>query len=387
MVQFNLQAVNQEAHHSFLDHWQPQHLQSEATTFPAEMYTSGEIYQLEQKEIFGKNWCYVGHISQLQGPGSYFTVDIAEQPLVILLNKAGELRGFFNICTHRAGPVAVGNGKCNRLTCLYHAWSFDLEGNLRGIPDMETATGFDAESHALTEIKVDTWGPFIFVNLDSNCHPLAVQLGELPEMFKRYRFGEWARVHSVDYYTNTNWKLYVENNVESYHEFSVHKSIAKYYQATKAEARHYYYLQYAPFPPDDDIYALMQPGHHFEGLGEAEMHGKSTISFFPNFAWIIRPWIAIIYLIDPQGVAKTRIRWDWLVPDTEVAKSPENLKPLIAFFDNIQQEDLRLLPDIQKRIQSLGYRPGRLSPTRDVGPHLFQELIMRSLTASRNSEP
>ena len=84
----------------------------------------------------------------MEGPGSYFTVDIAEQPLVILLNKAGELRGFFNVCTHRAGPVALGSGKCNRLTCLYHAWSFDLEGNLRGIPDMETAENFDLVSHS-----------------------------------------------------------------------------------------------------------------------------------------------------------------------------------------------------------------------------------------------
>ena len=92
---------------NFLQAWKPQSLQSEATTFPAEMYTSPRIYQLELERIFGKSWYYVGHISQLQGPGSYFTVDIAEQPLVILQNKAGELRGFFNVCTHRAGPIAL----------------------------------------------------------------------------------------------------------------------------------------------------------------------------------------------------------------------------------------------------------------------------------------
>lgn len=344
------------------------------------MYISDDIYRLEQSEIFGKCWCYVGHVSQLDGPGSYFTVEIAEQPLVIVQTKAGELQAFFNICTHRAGPVALGSGKCRRLTCLYHAWSFDLEGNLRGIPDMEAAKDFDVASHALTAVNVDTWGPFIFVNLNPNCQPLAVQLGKLPELFQRYRFQDWARVHSVDYTTNTNWKLYVENNVESYHEASVHNSLVKYYRHTQATARHYYYLQYASFPPDDEAYQFyMTPGRYFEGLGDAELKGKSTMSFFPNFAWIIRPWIAIIYLIDPQGVSKTRVRWDWLVPDTEVAKSPENVEPLIEFFDTIQQEDLHLLPHIQKRIESLGYRPGRLSPSREMGTHLFQELVMRSL--------
>ncbi|MBD2057183.1 aromatic ring-hydroxylating dioxygenase subunit alpha [Oculatella sp. FACHB-28] len=368
-----------------LNTWQPQSLHTEAITLPAELYTSETIYQLEQRLIFGKTWCYVGHVNQLQGAGSYFTVELAEQPLIIVQDQSNNLRGFFNVCPHRAAPLATDSGKCNRLTCLYHAWSFDLEGNLKGIPDMQEAENFSWADQALTPIQVDTWGPFIFVNLDLHAPPLGTQLGELPELFKSYQFNEWARVHSVDYYTDTNWKLYVENNVESYHEFSVHSSIAKYYKATKAEARHHYYLQYAPFPPDDEYYS-MDADLIFSGLGDVEKHGKWTVSLFPNFAWIIRPWIAIIYLIEPQGRSRTRIRWDWLVPDTEAAKSPQNLEPLIQFFDNIQQEDLRLLPAIQKRIQSSGYRPGRLSPTREVGTHLFQELVMRHLTQTVDSK-
>lgn len=153
---------------NYLYTWKLQNLKSEATTFPSEMYTDEAIYQLEQKQIFAKHWCYVGHLSQLQGSGSYFTVEIAEQPLVIIQDKAGELRGFYNICPHRAGPVAVSSGKCTHFTCLYHAWSFDLAGNLRGIPDMEAAKNFNPASHTLTSVKVDTWGPFIFVNLDPN---------------------------------------------------------------------------------------------------------------------------------------------------------------------------------------------------------------------------
>ncbi|NJN85204.1 MAG: hypothetical protein HC881_01330 [Leptolyngbyaceae cyanobacterium SL_7_1] len=238
-------------------------------------------------------------------------------------------------------------------------------------------------SIGLTPIQVDIWGAFIFVNLDLKAPPLATQLGELPELFQSYHFADWARVHSVDYYTDTNWKLYVENNVESYHEFSVHSSIARYYRSTAAEARHYYYLQYAPIPATDPDYQSRTPDHCFSGLADKEKYGKWTVSLFPNFAWIIRPWIAIIYLIDPQGRSRTRIRWDWLVPNTAIARSPENVEPLIEFFDRIQQEDLRLLPEIQKRIESSGYRPGRLSPTREMGTHLFQELVLRHL---RNSE-
>lgn len=378
------ETISDSQKRSWLQSWQPRSLSSGAVTLPAEMYYSPEIYRLEQEQIFGKYWYYVGHVSQLDGPSSYFTVDIAEQPLVILQNKVG-LRAFFNICTHRAGPVAVGSGKCNRLTCLYHAWSFDLEGNLRGIPDMETAENFDVEAHALKAVNVDTWGPFIFVNLDPNCEPLAAQLGELPQMFERYRLSEWKRAHSIDYWTDTNWKLYVENNTESYHEPSVHPVLGKYYQGVKAEARHHYYLQYTPFVGNDDLPASLDPELYMHGLNDYEMAGVSTMSFFPNFAWITSPTCAIIYLVDPQGPKRTRVRWDWLVPNTPSATSCENLQPLIEFFDNIQKEDLQLLPAVQTRIQSMGYRQGRLSPTREVGTHLFQELIMKSISSSANA--
>jgi choline monooxygenase len=372
---------------SWLASWQSRSLYHEAAALPAEMYSSPEIYRLEQTQIFGKYWYYVGHISQLDGPGSFFTVDIAEQPLVILQAKTGELRAFFNICTHRAGPVALGSGKCNRLTCLYHAWSFDLDGSLRGIPDMDTAKDFDVAAHALTPVNVDVWGPFIFVNLNPDAEPLSVQLGELPELFRRYQFSNWARAHSIDYWTDTNWKLYVENNTESYHEPSVHPVLAKYYQHIKAEARYHYYLQETPLFVDSQDDLSPQPSHLCApGLSPEEMQRVSTMSFFPNFAWIVSPTCAIIYLIDPQGPLRTRVRWDWLVPDTPEARSPENLDPLIEFFDNIQKEDLNLLPEVQKRIQSMGYVQGRLSPTREVGTHLFQELIMQAIRQPLVSE-
>jgi choline monooxygenase len=204
-------------------------------------------------------------------------------------------------------------------------------------------------------------------------------MGELPELFQRYKFENWFRAHSIDYWTDTNWKLYVENNTESYHEPSVHPILAKYYQDIHAEARYHYYLQYTPFFGNDELPKNMHPDLYAPGLNEAEMDGVSTMSFFPNFAWITTPTCAIIYLVDPQGPLKTRVRWDWLVPNTEMAKSPENMAPLIEFYDNIQKEDLDLLPEIQKRIQSMGYVQGRLSPKREVGTHLFQELIMKAI--------
>jgi phenylpropionate dioxygenase-like ring-hydroxylating dioxygenase large terminal subunit len=358
--------------------WRSQPL-TEAKTLPAEVYFSPEFYRLEQTKIFGQYWYYVGHISQVASPGAYFTVEVAGQPLIILRDRTNQLRGFYNVCPHRAAPLVSGTGECYKFTCPYHAWSFDLCGNLQGAPEMELAIEFDPADHALKSVQVETWGPFIFVNQNSQAQPLATQLGELPARFQNYRLDQWARVHSVDYMLEANWKLHIENTAESYHEPSVHPAIAKLYAHVTAEARHYYYLQRAPLPLDEDSDRQANPDLYASGLSDEDMQQISVMSFYPNFAWILAPGYVATYLFDPQGPTRTRVRIDWLVPNTDAAKSPENLEPLIAFMDNLQQEDMRLLVEIQKRVTSMGYHQGRLCPKREMGVHLFQQLTMQAV--------
>ncbi len=374
----------------YLKTWEPMSPRK-ANSFPAFMYTSEEVFKLEREQFFSKTWIYVGHISQLNGSNSYFTTSIAEIPLVIVRDNNDVLRAFHNVCTHRAAPVAIGSGQCNRLVCPYHAWTFDLEGNLRGIPNFEGYEDFNAADHNLKAIHLDTWGPFIFVNIAADCELFEAQLNELPELFSGYRFNEWKRVHFIDYTTETNWKLYVENNAENYHEPIVHKSSYSTnevswnnnYNSIQCEARHYYYLQHTPHPQDDSGNYGFKPELIQAGLPARQMEGTSVISFWPNFAWIACPESIIVYTIDPQSAAKTRIRWEWFVPDTETAQSPENLERLIGLYDRVQQEDMALLPLVQKGVESPGYVAGPFSPSREVGVHRFQELLIEHLSGRR----
>lgn len=375
---------------SFLQEWQPYDLDREAISFPSEMYTSPEIYRLEQDRIFGKTWIYVGLIQQLQGPGSYFTIEIAEQPLIILLDKNGQLRAFFNVCPHRASPLALGSGQCNKLTCLYHAWTFDLEGKLKGAPEMETAENFDLEAHSLTAIKVDTWGAFIFVNLDPASPPLSTQLGDLPEKLQHYQLNDWVIAHSYEYWVEANWKLYFENTAESYHEPNVHDIVPKFYQDIEAEAKHYSYLQHTPMsgleseeasPLTDHLSQMLSQMPHLENFSETEMSRITVLCHFPNFFVTFSPFSVGVGYLDPQGPTQTRLYGHMLFPHVEAAP-PEVLQPLIEMADKSMQEDLNLLPHIQKRMQGVGYHPGRLSPKREMGIHLFQSLVMQYLQSS-----
>ena len=378
---------------TFLRDWRPTPL-AEAHTFPACMYTDPAVWRLERERFFARSWLYVGNVEDVPAPNTWFTQSVAGFPLIITRDASGALHAFHNACPHRGAPLASPTNTCGttRLTCPYHAWTFDCGGNLRGAPGYDRTPGFAAAQHGLGEVRLETWGPFIFVNLARDAAPIAAQLGDLPAHFDGVRCGGWTRVHRVDYVTESNWKLYVENNAEYYHEPVVHVSTYKADQVSwnnahhliQAETAEWAYLQYSPFPADSrERRGEFPPGTTKADMDQRWHEGSSIMSFWPNFAWILQPNVLIIYLIDPLGPGRTRIRWDWLVPNTPEAKAPENLEPLIRLYDRVQIEDLDLLPQVQLVADSPGYVAGPLYAKKELGVHRFQELLMDHLTGRR----
>jgi len=367
---------------AYLSHWQPQPLE-QAYSFPAQMYTSEHIYQLEKEKIFSKRWLYVGHTSQLPDPGSYFTITIADQPLLLLKDLDGQLRGFFNVCPHRAGPVALDAGHCNRLTCLYHAWTFDLKGNLKAMPYMTDAKNLNPNDFGLKAIQVELWDSFIFVNLDPEAPPLATQLGHLPEQFKRYNFSNLTKVHRIDYDIKANWKLYIENSSESYHAAMVHPALELFKTLDRFtfETQSHYYTEYFPFlESSDEIQKGFKPGLYIDSLNDDEMQGTSVTVVYPNMVLVTCPNFVLARMINPQGLSETHARFEWFVPDTAMATSEENVQAVVHLYDSVVREDLVMLDHVQQRVRSHRYEPGRLSPELEAGVHWFQHQVMEYLS-------
>jgi len=112
-------------------------------TIPARYYTSTETYELEKEAIFYKTWHYAGHVSQVTEKGSFFSTSIHEQNLFVTRGRDDELRAFYNVCAHRGHELVQGSGKKNVITCPYHAWTFDHEGNLVSARNSENVEGFN----------------------------------------------------------------------------------------------------------------------------------------------------------------------------------------------------------------------------------------------------
>ncbi len=153
-----------------------------------EFYVDSTTFDLEKEKIFRRNWQIVGHAQQLAQPGDFFTTDLLGEPLLLVRGAQGELRGFYNVCRHRAGPPAEGCGSRKLFRCGYHGWTYGLDGKLISAPEFEGQPGFDAKDFTLAPVRAEEWFNLIFVNLDPDAEPLVKSLGELPARAERFPF-------------------------------------------------------------------------------------------------------------------------------------------------------------------------------------------------------
>src|SRR3712207_6571105 len=135
-----------------------------AGTLPSRYYLDPEMYEREKEHIFNRTWQLVARLDDLARPGDFVPATILDEPIVITHGIDGELRGFYNVCRHRAGQVALSKGNRKSLQCRYHGWTYGLDGTLRAAPEMEATEGFSKEEFGLRPIRVDRWGPFVFAN-------------------------------------------------------------------------------------------------------------------------------------------------------------------------------------------------------------------------------
>src|SRR3954452_2278668 len=192
------------------------------------LYLEPEIVGLEQRAIFERTWQLAGHVSDLAGPGTYLTTNVGDQPVLVVRDQDGALRAFRNVCRHRGSRLLKGSGSCGKaIRCLYHGWTYRLDGTLIGVPEGREIEGLDKSRLGLHQVRAEQFCGLLFVNLDPGAAPLGERLGGLAERLRPYdlprleRFGRGGDVQPA------NWKVVVENYIEGYHIPIAHPSLMR----------------------------------------------------------------------------------------------------------------------------------------------------------------
>ncbi len=349
---------------------------SRAATLPSRWYTDPHFLALEKERVFWRTWQPVGRLDMVMRPGDFFACEVTGEPLVVTRGLDHELRAFANVCRHRAGPVAVGKGNRKSLQCRYHGWTYGLSGKLMTAPEFEGVNDWDKSQVCLPEVKVEAWGPFVFVNLDPNAPPLMDYYGQIAEQIKAKGFAiQYMRAFERrDYIVQCNWKVYVDNYLEGYHLPIAHPGLFREldYDQYKVETFRYFSSQYAPIRPAKagDVQGRDRRYVRTESEGEALYYW-----IFPNVMLNIYPDNLSINIILPINHEQTLTIFEWYFMEPGTGEGWESMQQTIAFSDEIQQEDIEICEAVQKGLQSRSYDQGRFSVQRENGVHHFQMLI------------
>lgn len=345
-----------------------------ASTLPARLYLDPAVLVAERERIFYRSWQWVGHPSRLTQDGDYATTAVLEQPL-LLLRDGAELRGFYNVCRHRGGAVAVGEGNRRTLQCRYHGWTYGLDGSLRGTPEFGGARCFERAANGLVPVPVVEAAGLLFTNLGGRGElgqagpagpPLREVLGELLGEIADLPVARMRPVRRVDYEVRCNWKVYVDNYLEGYHLPLVHPRLfrALDYGAYKVETRRYHSRQYAPLRgvPDSQAFYYW---------------------VFPNLMLNIYPGSVQLNLIVPTAVDRTTTVFEWYQldgPDPAEPPLADDDAGSLAFADEVQREDIAICEQVQRGLASHAYDRGRFCPARENGVHHFHQLLAEHLS-------
>lgn len=337
-----------------------------AETIPSAWYTERAFWERDVQHVISPSWQFVGHEAELPHPGDYLRAEIAGQPLVLVRDRSGELRAFYNVCKHRGGPlVTQDRGNLRMLQCQYHGWTYQLDGALRGVPKMDRCELFDRSAFALSPIALAQWQGLVFVAIDPPQNTLDVHLGGIADRIAPQSPSR-LRPHSRIWYdVACNWKVYVDNYLEGYHLPLVHPELCTVLDVKGYETETFptYSLQYSPLRDGDGLYGEGQAFYYF---------------VFPNLMLNILPGRMQVNRVDPIAPDSCRVLFAYYYEDVTSPEAQKKIAEDQAFSDRVQQEDIDICEHVQKGLASRAYDRGRFSPDEEQGVHHFQTLLTRA---------
>lgn len=350
-------------------------------TLPARLYTAPEVFAQEREAVFFRSWQYVGHVEDLPEVGSYITCSIFDQNIFITRGKDERLRAFYNVCSHRAHELLRGTGRARVITCPYHAWSYHLDGALRTARGSENVDGFDKGEFCLKEVRLEAFGPLIFINLDPEAPGLADQAGDLLAEIRSFApdFDRLTKVASKTWDLQANWKVIVDNFLECYHCEPAHPAFAQLV--------------------DMDSYRSTTHGIYSTHISRSGRPDNKAFKFDPNDAsqvgafWWLWPTTTIniapgrsnmaMFYLKPLGPERTLEIVDYYYLDKTL---DEQQQARIDYANDILQvEDNTLCESVQRGLRSRGYTQGRFIVDRDRtqisehAVHHFHQLVASAL--------
>ncbi|WP_424946398.1 aromatic ring-hydroxylating oxygenase subunit alpha [Candidatus Spongiihabitans sp.] len=344
-------------------------------SLPANWYYDEAVFRSEQKNIFEKNWTFIVDSTEVAQPGRFVTATIANQFIIIVRTLKGELKGFLNLCRHRASTIcAEDNGSLTQFTCPYHAWSYDLDGRLKNAPGFKIGEQVTSEKFSLIPVQVDIWNGLVFACLHRECASLESWLGDIVRIAENYpAISEMTFATTRRDEGRINWKNYSDNAAEGYHLPTIHPALNAALVSKQTRIAAYENGKFIGFKvvyKDRDNDSEDSSQNDCSGFWIYKFPGL-LLHFSMNSFNIER-----VIPIDPQTTVMQR--WFWFKPSID----KQQRKQAIEFSSQVMKEDIGICTRVQKNLEGGVYQTGLLSRQREPGTIFFQQCVKEALPES-----
>ena len=356
---------------------------------PQALYTADEVFAFDLKAIFARNWVLAGLECELPGPGAALALNVGGSPIVVLRDRSGAIRGFHNSCRHRGAMVCpAGRSQRPVLVCPYHQWTYDLTGKLVGARRMQES--FDASLHALRPIHVRNVAGVLYVSLAEDPPPIDAFANGLAPLLAPHDLPHAKLAHEAVFVEKGNWKLVMENARECYHcsvrhpdlaltfptEIKAHFAADEHGRVARFEARMEAaglpvgptlgdWWQAIRFPLNEGVVSMTMDGKHaVHPLMVDRLDGDiGSVRFAaePNSFCHALADYTFTFTADPTGPQETVVTCKWYVHKDAVEGVDYHVESLAALWLTTNRQDIELVENNQRGVNSFGYVPGPYS--------------------------
>ncbi len=323
-------------------------------------YTDPDFADLETEFVFGSQWLFAAHVSEVPGPGDFRVVDLPFGPVVIIRGVDNEVRAFFNSCRHRAAPVTRETcGTARLLICQYHSWAYDTQGRLKNVPDERDFAELDRDDRALVSLRCETWDGWVFVATDDTAPPLLDWLGPIPGQLAELGGEQLRFVGRQSAEFTCNWKLAVHAFMEVYHVRTIHPDSAALLYDPRRTSLAMFEGGHNRLTIDkrpEMSFLNQEHGTPFDNdsVGELIRTTSTSFSVFPNVTIVPDPGAFPFIIAWPIGVDSCRLELVWFGADWGDGEPPAEHTVRMELFESIIAQDTANLAPMQASLRSAG---------------------------------
>lgn len=349
-------------------------------SLPAAAYTSRSFFDAEMRHIHLRRWFFAGRVDEIGARGAYRAIDTIAGPVILVRDLKGELRAFANCCRHRGSLLLSGSGNRRAIVCPYHGWAYRLDGSLAAAPDMEKTPDFRPEEHGLVSLRLEVISGFIFLTANPEAGHLLPSLGNFPGMFASHRLDEMVCTWQQDFDAACNWKLLVENAMESYHTGHIHARTVGAQTSIDIETTGEWACIQVLSDASIAVLGEPPPFPPIAGLSEEAQRGTYFSMVLPGTQFAVAQDSAWWLAVRPVAPDRSILSVGGCFPRETIAHSDFAAKAALYYerWRRVAEEDVAMLETQQRGLFSLLHKPGPLS-WREATVHRFQEWVLNEV--------